>query len=81
MPLYIRDDGVAALAEELAKLTNAPSKTEAVRSALRHEIERRRRSVPLAERLARLQERATRLGLPNPDFDMKRFSDDMWDDA
>lgn len=80
MPLYIRDDSVAALAEELVRLTNASSKTEAVRTALRHEIDRRRQSVPLAERLAELQDRASRLGLPNPDFDMKRFSDEMWDE-
>lgn len=80
MPLYIRDDSVAALVEELVKLTNASSKTEAVRTALRHEIDRRRKSVPLAERLAELQDRASRLGLPNPHFDMKRFSDEMWDE-
>jgi antitoxin VapB len=80
MPLYIRDDEVDALAVELKKLTRARSKTEAVRSALRHEIERNRGSVPLRDRLAKLQAKARRIGLPNPDFNMKKFSDEMWGD-
>jgi antitoxin VapB len=80
MPLYVRDDDVDALAAELQKLTKARSKTEAVRLALQHEIERNRASVPLRERLAKLQERATAIGLPNPNFDMKKFTDEMWGD-
>lgn len=80
MPLYVRDDDVDALAVELQKLTKARSKTEAVRQALKHEIERNRASIPLRERLAKLQERAAAIGLPNPDFDMKKFTDDMWGD-
>ena len=40
MPLFIRDDDVSALAEELTRLTKARSKTEAVRVALRHELKR-----------------------------------------
>ncbi|MCT2580906.1 type II toxin-antitoxin system VapB family antitoxin [Mesorhizobium sp. P16.1] len=80
MPLYVRDDDVDALAVELQKLTKARSKTEAVRQALKHEIERSRASIPLRERLAKLQERAAAIGLPNPDFDMKKFTDEMWGD-
>jgi antitoxin VapB len=57
-----------------------PAKTEAVRLALQHEIERNRASVPLRVRLAKLQERATAIGLPNPKFDMKKFTDEMWSD-
>lgn len=80
MPLYIRDDEVDALAAKLQRETNAPSKTEAVRTALVHELERNRAKVPLRDRLARLQAEATKIGLPNPDFDMKKFTDEMWED-
>ena len=64
----------------MQKLTNARSKTEAVRLALQHEIERSRASIPLRDRIAKLQERAAAIGLPNPNFDMKKFTDDMWGD-
>jgi antitoxin VapB len=80
MPLYIRDDEVDALATRLQRETNAPSKTEAVRIALVHELERNRATVPLRDRIARLQAEARNLGLPNPDFDMKKFTDEMWED-
>ncbi|TIP10676.1 type II toxin-antitoxin system VapB family antitoxin [Mesorhizobium sp.] len=80
MPLYVRDDDVDALAVELQNLTKARSKTEAVRLALQHEIERSRASIPLRDRIAKLQERAAAIGLPNPNFDMKKFTDEMWGD-
>lgn len=80
MPLYIRDDEVDALASRLQRETNAPSKTEAVRVALVHELERNRAKVPLRDRIASVQDRARQLGLPNPDFDMKKFTDEMWED-
>lgn len=81
MPLFIRDPDVTAMAEELTRLTDARSKTEAVRRALRHELERIRASVPLRQRLARIHEKAARLGLPDPAFDMKACTDEMWGDA
>lgn len=79
MPLYIRDSEVDALATELQAVSGAPSKTEAVRTALLHELARNRAKIPLRERLARLQERVARLGPPDPTFDMKRYTDEMWD--
>jgi len=81
MPLFIRDADVTAMAKELTRLTRARSKTEAVRTALRHELERARASVPLRQRLARIHEKAAKLGLPNPAFDMKAYTDEMWDDS
>jgi antitoxin VapB len=81
MPLFIRDDDVSALAEELTRLTKARSKTEAVRAALRHELKRVRGGVPLRDRLARIHEKAATIGLPNPAFDMKAYSDAMWGDS
>ncbi|GGA88546.1 histidinol dehydrogenase [Brucella endophytica] len=80
MPLFIRDDDVAAMAAELTRLTRARSKTEAVRMALRHELERTRETVPCQDRLARIHEMAAEIGLPNPDFDMKSYTDEMWGD-
>lgn len=80
MPLFIRDDEVTAMAEKLAKLTKA-SKTDAVRAALRHELERTQASVPLRDRLARIHEKAAKIGLPNASFDMKAYTDEMWGDA
>jgi antitoxin VapB len=81
MPLYIRNEEVHALAIKLQRQTNAASKTEAVRIALVHELERNRAAAPpLRDRLARLQAEVAKIGLPNPEFDMKKFSDEMWDD-
>lgn len=79
MPLYIRDNEVDALATELQAVSGALSKTEAVRTALQNELARNRAKVPLAQRLASLQAKVAELGLPNGDFDMKTFTDEMWD--
>ncbi|MBB4230729.1 MULTISPECIES: type II toxin-antitoxin system VapB family antitoxin [Rhizobium] len=80
MPLYVRDDDVLAMAAELQKLMKAPSKTEAVRTALRHEIERTRKSMPIRERLARARAKAQEIGPGDPNFDMKKYTDEMWGD-
>ncbi len=81
MPLYIRDDEVDALAKKLQRETDASSKTEAVRNALLHELERNRARKPLRERIAVLQAQAAAvLGPLDPNFDMKAFMDEMWED-
>ncbi|MCZ0735725.1 type II toxin-antitoxin system VapB family antitoxin [Phreatobacter sp. AB_2022a] len=79
MPLYVRDDDVAAMAAELQSLINARSKTDAVRQALQNEIDRQKRRLPLAARISALQHRVAALGPTNPAFDSKAFSDEMWD--
>lgn len=81
MPLYIRDDEVAKLARELQKATRAPTLTEAVRTALQHEMERARGATPLAQRIRRYQEQVAAAGPDDPAFDMKRFTDEMWGEA
>jgi antitoxin VapB len=78
MPLFIRDDAVDALAREVQLATKAKSKTEAVRIALEHELERTRRARPLRERIAAAMAIADSLGPGDPDFDMKAFTDEMW---
>lgn len=80
MPLYIRDNEVDALASELQRVTKASTKTDAVKTALKHELERKRAEVPLIDRIRAIQEKARALGLPDPDFDMKKFSDELYED-
>ncbi|WP_159592749.1 type II toxin-antitoxin system VapB family antitoxin [Chelativorans xinjiangense] len=80
MALYIRDDEVDVLAKQVQKVISAPSKTEAVRIALQHELERAREAVPLRERIRRLQEEVKALGPYDRDLDLKEYMDEMWGD-
>jgi antitoxin VapB len=81
MPLYIRDDNVDALAVQVQKLSNAPSKTEAVRRALQNELRRMQETVSLRDRIRQIQENVKAIGPDKPNFDMKAFTDEMWDEA
>ena len=40
-----------------------------------------RQDRPLRERIRKLQSKADEIGLPDPAFDMKKFTDDMWADT
>ncbi len=79
MPLYVRDDDVDALANELQKLTRARTKTEVVRMALQHELARARKSLPAGGRFAEIHALADAVGEDDPHFDMKIFTDEMWE--
>ncbi|RYZ83927.1 MAG: histidinol dehydrogenase [Proteobacteria bacterium] len=81
MSLYIRDESVDALAVKVQKLSKAPNKTEAVRRALQNELQRIRENVPLRERIREIQENVKAIGADDPNFDMKTFTDEMWDEA
>lgn len=81
MALFIRDDEVDALAAELQKVTKSATKKDAVRLALRNELERVRRKRPLRSVIEDLQEKVAALGPTDPAFDMKRFTDEMWGDS
>lgn len=81
MSLYIRDESVDALAVQVQKLSKAPNKTEAVRRALQNELRRMQENVPLRERIRKIQENVKAIGPDDPNFDMKTFTDEMWDDA
>ncbi len=81
MALFIRDPEVDALAEEVRKLTKTKTKTEAVRRALRAQLQEARRALPLSERLERAKALADAMGPGDPDFDMKRYTDEMWGDS
>lgn len=80
MALFIRDEAVDRLASEVQKALKTSTKKEAVRIALEHELERARLQRPLTEVVADLQARVAALGPGDPDFDMKRFTDEMWGD-
>lgn len=80
MPLYIKDDHVDDLAVRLMNLTGAKSKTEAVRKALLAQLEAVSKQKPLLERLEPILKRAQKLGPVDPDFDMKKYTDEMWGD-
>lgn len=79
MPLYIKDPDVAEMAEALRKLTSAPSKTEAVRQALKSALEAATEKPSRSQGLSEAIAIAQRIGPFDPDFDQKRFFDEMWE--
>lgn len=80
MALYIKDDAVDELAAKVQKATGARSKTDAVRTALTHELERIAAGQNFDTRNADLLAKADAFGQRDPDFDMKQFTDEMWGD-
>ena len=78
MGLYVRDESVNRLAEEVQKAIGAPTKTEAVRIALERILSERKHAAPLLDRLEIVRKRTMALGTPDPTFDEKRFTDEMW---
>lgn len=80
MGLYVRDEGVNQLAEQVRKAIGARTKTEAVRLALANLLQEQRRKTLFSERIKDLQAKTLALGKPDPDFDRKRFTDEMWGD-
>jgi antitoxin VapB len=78
MPLYIRDQAVDQLADRVQKATGARTKTDAVRIALEHELDRATARMTFDERNAKVMAMADALGATDPKFDMKAFTDEMW---
>ncbi len=78
MPLYIADPEVGSLARKLQHVLKAKSLTDAVRTALQHEMERARAIVPLEDRIRQSQDEYAALGPEDPDVDLKAFFDEMW---
>lgn len=82
MALYIKDPSVDELAEKVRVELGMRTKTDAVRLALKHELQRSTRSKPLSERLAALQEQAAvSLRAPISGVDMKQVMDDLWEEG
>lgn len=80
MPLYIRDDKVDELATQLWRVSGAKTKTAAVQDALLAALEAHKSRKSLLERLQPVLDRADQLGPGDPNFDMKAFTDEMWDE-
>lgn len=81
MSLYIRDNAVDELARKVQMATKAPNKTEAVRRALENELARAENAVPLRDRVRKLQDEIGAVLGPTPQpFDMKTFTDELWEE-
>ncbi|HXY59809.1 MAG TPA: type II toxin-antitoxin system VapB family antitoxin [Methylocystis sp.] len=78
MPLYIRDDAVDELAAKVQAELGARTKTEAVRTALEHELQRLHAGKSFEEKIAKALALADEIGPPNPEFNEKGFMDEMW---
>ncbi len=76
MPLYIKDPEVDKLAEELIGLTKS-SKVEAVKLALKHEIDNRKTKLHVRDRLAKTLAMAREAG-PMVHLDHKKVTDELW---
>ena len=77
MALYIKDADVDALADELKRLTKAPTKVEAVRASLQRSVEEARARLPIRQRLAKTLAMSKAAGPYAPD-DHKAETDEMW---
>lgn len=74
MPLYIKDDSTALLVAQLAKLRGV-SKQDAVKLAVRAELDRTEQATPLRDRFA-----ALRAAHPLPPVTGKRADKAFFDD-
>jgi antitoxin VapB len=81
MPLYIRDDKVDDLAQQVMRATGAKSKTDAVRKALQAALDEQQNQTSIYDLVKPLQSRVAALGPFDPNFDMKSFTDEMWGEA
>ncbi|MDE2758791.1 MAG: type II toxin-antitoxin system VapB family antitoxin [Paracoccaceae bacterium] len=81
MPLFIKDETVNSLAEKVVKTTGVKNKTEAVRLGLNCLLETKKKEKSLLEHIHELQAQVALMGKPDPNFDMKKFTDEMWDDT
>ncbi len=79
MSLYIRDHDVNKLADKVQRALGAKTKTEAVRSALKMVLEIAEAKQTFDTRNAEAFALADSIGALNPNFDMKAFTDEMWD--
>jgi antitoxin VapB len=86
MTLHITDPVLDALAEQAQRILNAPSKEDAVRQALVRVVGTPSEETTVVpddstrrERLEAIRKRYLAMGKHNPDFDEKKFLDDMWE--
>ena len=80
MALYIRDDTVDDLAVKVMRATGAKTKTDAVRDALKAQLEAVKSETSLVDKIKAAQSIAAEIGPVDPNFDMKTYTDEMWGD-
>lgn len=80
MALYVKDEEVDRLAEEVQAAYGVKTKTEAVRIALKRALEQPDKKAELRRKLEALQAEVRRIGNPDPNFDEKAYTDMMWCD-
>lgn len=78
MALYINDPEIDALVAELQRLTGAPTKQHALKTALTNARAQARSEKTLAWKLARAKSMADRMGSNDAAFDLKAFCDENW---
>jgi antitoxin VapB len=77
MPIFVKDPVADELLGNVLRASGETNKTKAIVNALRHELARLNAVIPLAQRMEALQSTYAKLGTPDPQFDMKAFSDEM----
>lgn len=80
MALYVKDEEVDRLAEEVQAAYGVKTKTEAVRMALKRALEQPDKKAELRRKLEAIQARVRLISNPDPDFDEKAYTDMMWGD-
>ena len=79
MSLYIRDQDVNLLAGKVQQVLCVKTKTEAVRASLKLMLEKIESNKTFDERNSEVFALADAIGVANPNFDMKAFTDELWD--
>jgi antitoxin VapB len=79
--LYIADPEVESLAREAQLLLKAPTLTDTVRIALRHEMDAALAVRAPSDRIREVQNAYAALGHDSPEVDLKAFFDAMWGDG
>jgi antitoxin VapB len=80
MALYVKDEEVDRLAEEVQAAYGVKTKTEAVKIALKRALEQPDKKAEMMRKLEAVQARIRLISNPDPDFDEKAYTDMMWGD-
>ena len=80
MALYIKDPTVDALAEKVQALLGVSTKTEAVRESLQQTFAKLNTQPRRKFNLERARALIDAMGPADPNFDMKKFSDELYED-
>jgi antitoxin VapB len=78
MALYVKDEEVDRLAEEVQAAYGVKTKTEAVKIALKRALEQPDKKAEMMRKLEAVQARIRLISDPDPDFDEKAYTDMMW---